>query len=71
MCPYLDILGAIKQQPISYLAGSQVTITGCRSDMVLDGAKVYTCAVEAGQAPHWEPEMSTVCKGVDFVEILA
>ena len=62
-CPYLHVQGAVKQEPISYLVGSHVVITGCRSDMVLDGSTSYTCEVNSDGSTYWDPEVDVVCKG--------
>ena len=54
----------MKQEPISYLVGSVIMITGCRSDMVLDGSTSYMCRMNADMSTYWDPEVDTVCKGM-------
>ena len=59
----------MKQEPISYLVGSVVVITGCRSDMVLDGSTSYACRMREDTSTYWDPEVDTVCKGMVTVAL--
>ncbi|ELU14025.1 hypothetical protein CAPTEDRAFT_222578 [Capitella teleta] len=63
-CGWLEIQSSIKQEPISYIVGSQVTIIGCRYGYQLEGTKKsYTC-IESSTNPdlaYWSPSTGVEC----------
>ena len=62
-CGWLAVPYSTKAQPISYLAGSMVTITGCISGYTLEGPTQYTCEDIGDGVGVWSPDVTTLCRG--------
>ena len=61
-CGWLNVLNAVKQQPISYLVGSEVTIVGCRDGYTLRGRdEKYTCFSAADGMGEYSPRVNVEC----------
>jgi hypothetical protein len=55
-CGWLNIPDAIRQQPVSYTVGSQVSIVGCMSGFLESGSTyVYLCQSTGYQSAIWSP----------------
>ena len=61
-CGWLEVPYSTKADPVSYLAGSAVTITGCISGYTLEGPTQYTCQ-NSGGIGQWSPQVTTRCRG--------
>jgi hypothetical protein len=62
-CGWLPVPDSIRQEPVSYMEGSQVTITGCMSGFMMSGyQKTYSCQSTGGsQSVMWTPTVNVYC----------
>ncbi len=62
-CGWLDVPYSIKREPITYLVGYEVEITGCISGYRLEGPTVYRCISSTDGIATWSPDVTTKCYG--------
>jgi hypothetical protein len=63
-CGWLNIPNAVRQQPISYTVGSQVSILGCMNGFMEYGSSssyVYMCQSTGYQTAAWTPSIAVSC----------
>lgn len=62
-CGWLAVMDSTKYLPVSYLVGSQVTITGCFSGFMMTGGntKTFTCQ-QSGTTAMWSSPISIYCQ---------